>query len=248
MDIHGLGLTTCPRCQAEVASERLNEEVIVCDNCSYTSPMGQLKVDERTDKKAVKTMGFISAMLVVSFVHSSQWGGSVFEIIPLKTKQILGMASASDLRAIADICIKRAKVGCAESALASLQQAEPQNLEITAELAQFLRRARQLPESQAAYAQYFASGGKESAPAFEYAQLLEKSGQLDEAIKFYDLALANKPDTLQVTIVQAYVGALMKNGRNAEAKTVIEGIREKGESAKAFMTKEYDQITAVAKK
>lgn len=244
---HGLSHTTCPRCQGEVASERLNEEVIVCDNCSYTANVGQLKIDERTDRKSIKVMALMSALAVVSFVHSSQWGGAALEIIPLKTKQILGQASSQDLRSIAEICKKRVKISCVKTALASLHQAEPQNLEVKAELANFLKRARQFQEAEVAYSEYFAAGGTDSFTAYDYAQLLEKNGKLDEAVKIYDVALANKPDVLQVTIVQSYVGALMKNGRNAEAKTLIESIREKGESAKAFMTKEYDQITSVAK-
>ncbi len=247
MDLQSYSHTTCPRCQGEVSGERLNEAVIICDHCAYTTNAGQLKVDEHTDRRTIKIMAAMSALLVVSFVHSSQWGGHGLEIVPLKTKQILGQATPADLRKIANICKERVKIGCVKTALASLSEAEPKNLETKAELANFLKRARDLSSAEIAYSEYFAAGGLDSAAAYDYAQLLEKSGKLDEAVKIYDLALANKPETLQVTIIQSYVGALMKNGRNAEAKSLIEGIRQKGDSAKAFMTKEYDQITSVAK-
>ncbi|MEK6555610.1 MAG: hypothetical protein AABZ31_10245 [Bdellovibrionota bacterium] len=242
--------TSCPRCQCEVNSKRMSEMVIVCDNCGYTAEGPQIRYDQKVDKKSVKVISAISAFLVVALVHSGNWGGAASEILPLKLKQFAGQASSEDLRRIADICISRVKQDCTETALAQLQAKDPSNLEITAELASFQARSGQVAKADANFAQYFKAGGISSEASYEYAKLLEKQNRTEEASRYYDIALVNKPDSLQVTIVHSYVAMLMKTGQLIEARTVIDAVRKQGESAKAFMTKEYDEINAslVAKK
>lgn len=238
--------TNCPRCQFEVSAERTSEMVIVCNNCGYTAEGPQVRFDQKVDKRSIKTMTLLSAFLVVSLVHSGNWGGSATEIIPLKIKQMSGNATSQDLRRIADICIERVKLECTESALVQLQAKDPQNLEITAELASFQARSGQPQLAEVNFSNYFKKGGISSGAAYEFAQLLQKQNKVEEAARYYDIALVNKPDALQVTIVHSYVGMLMKAGKMLEAKTVIESVRNQGESAKAFMTKEYEEITASA--
>jgi tetratricopeptide (TPR) repeat protein len=249
MDHSNIG-TSCPRCACDVNSERLNEQVIVCDNCGYTAEGPQIRFDHKVDKKSIKVISLISSLLVVALVHSGNWGGAASEILPLKLKQLTGNASSEDLRRIADICISRIKQDCTETALAQLQAKDPSNLEITAELASFQARSGQTAQADVNFAAYFKAGGVSSEASYEYAKLLEKQNRTDEASRYYDIALVNKPDSLQVTIVHSYVNMLMKTGQLVQARTVIDSVRKQGESAKAFMTREYDEINAslVAKK
>ena len=243
MDNYNMG-TNCPRCACQVSSERTSEAVIVCDNCGYTAEGPQVRFDLKTDKKTIKVITAISALFGISLVHSSHWAGSALEIIPLKAKQMAGMATTEDLRQIADICIARVKQDCTETALAQLSEMDPTDIEVRAELASFLMRSGDAKRAEAYFSQYFQAGGVSAEAAYEMAQLLAKQNRIDEASKYFDIALISKPDSLQVTIVQAYVKMLMSNSRFIEARTVIDSVRNQGESAKAFMTKEYDEINA----
>lgn len=236
--------SNCPRCQSEVSKERLSEAVIICNHCGYTAEGPAHRFDYKTDKKSIQLIAAISALLIVALVHSGNWGGAATQIIPLKLKAWTGFADESDYRAIADICIARIKQDCVEKALAQVMDLNPTAIEVKAELASFLMRSGREAQAESYFADYFKSGGMSAESAYEFAKLLEKQNRIDEASKYYDIALVNKPDSLQVTIVQSYVKMLMSVGRLLEARTVIDSVRNQGESAKAFMTKEYDEITS----
>lgn len=244
---NSFALATCPRCQTEVLNQRLQEAVVVCNHCGYVSETRQDAHETRSDKNAVKTMAALAMVLIAAFIHAANWGSNSIAIIPLKMKEMAGIASLNDLEEITSICMEQLKAACVEQALAGIAAKDPSQIENRAKLANFQARLNKWEEAAKNYAEYFNKGGIRAEAAYDYALVLEKLGRVDEAARMFDFALLNKPDVLQITVTQAYVRLLMNNSRYREARDLINSVRRKGDNAKYFMAKEYEEIAKLIK-
>src|SRR5262249_49366836 len=90
--------------------------------------------------------------------------------------------------------------------------------------------------------EFFSKGGVDLEGSYMFAKALGQVGMVDEASKYYDYVLGQKPDVLQVTVVQNYVKLLMEANRLDQAQKLIEGVRKQSEASAYFMEDEFKKI------
>src|SRR5690606_12659278 len=117
-----------PRCQNAVDEARLKEAVVVCNHCGFVSESRQAALETRVDKHTVRTMAIVAMLLVAGFIHVANWGASAVAIVPLKMKELIGVANAQDLEQIVQICTEQSKAVCVEQALQGIADKDVQNL------------------------------------------------------------------------------------------------------------------------
>lgn len=235
---------TCPRCSQALAEDRVSADVVVCNHCGFSPETRAIEKQQQYEKQYVKALVVAAFFIVASYIHVVEWDQYFFSIIPLKMRQIVGSASSEDLRRIVQICEVRLKHTCVERALAELSNKEPSNSDVMYELGEIQRKTGQPAAAVASYRAHFARGGNSAEAAYQLARIMEFNGQYSDAQEFYARALMARPEVVQVTVVQAYVDMLLKLGKKAEAKGIIDDVRKKkGPEARQFMAKEYDSIT-----
>ncbi len=231
----------CPQCKLEVPESR-TLPTLICPHCGFTNSKSFQKAQKEVSQRFIKLSVGLSTFMVIAFMHAVTWDQFFFEVIPLKAKQIVGMANATDYGRLAEMCKTRKDSECVEHMLTNKVQAEPQNIENLAELGQVQFLRNNFKGSAATLKKYFAEGGLSLDASYTYARALGQIGQVDESSEAYKKVLASKPDMLQISVTQNYVRMLMDAGRAEQAKLVIESIRVKGSNAAMFMESEMQQI------
>ena len=79
---------SCPRCGTGVD---YRDEITVCHNCGWMPEPIESK------SKFGRSLLILSLFSALAFVHLINWGGHSAEIVPLKTKIMLGFASLEDI-------------------------------------------------------------------------------------------------------------------------------------------------------
>jgi tetratricopeptide (TPR) repeat protein len=236
--------TPCPRCSQNIAAERFEAEVVVCNHCGFTADAFTTQTQNQIERQYIKTAIITGIFIVAAFIQVVEWDQYFLSIIPLKMKQITSLASSDDLRKIVQICEARMHHSCVETALAELSVKEPNNSDIMYDLGEIRRKTGHTAAAVDAYKGHFARGGNSAEAAYQLARIMEFNGQYDEAQNYYTRALLAKPDVLQVTVIQSYVNMLIKLGKATDARAIIADVRKKnGPSAQYFMAKEYDSLT-----
>jgi len=234
----------CPQCQQNVSEERAQSAVIVCNHCGFTQNTLEGEMDKQHDNRFMKVVLIGAAIGLATFIHFVHWDVYSFSILPLKAKQWTGTASSEDLRLIAKICMERMRYSCAENALIGVTEKDATDLDSVFQLGELQRKTGKQDAAITTFQQYFSRGGNSAEAAYSLARLFETRGNTKDASDYYARALLAKPDVLQITVVQAYVAMLMKNGQSKEAAQLIEDVRKKnGPEGQSFMAKEYDQIS-----
>lgn len=239
----------CPQCKLEVTDSR-SLPFFICPHCGFTHNKSDKTSQNEVSKRFIKWSVGLSAVMVISFVHAVNWDNFFFEVIPLKAKQIVGMASAQDYGRLAEMCKVRKDSECVENMLTSKVQSDSKDIEILTELGQVQFQRNKFKESAQTLKRYFDNGGLNMDASYTYARALGQIGMVDESAQFYQRVLDSKPETMQISVTQNYVRMLMDAGRADQAKKVIESIRVKGSNAAMFMESEFQQITknTIAKK
>lgn len=232
----------CPQCKLEVADLR-SLPFLVCPHCGFTQNKNAQTSQNEISKRFIKLSIGISAAMVIAFMHAVKWDTFFFEVLPLKAKQIVGMASAEDYGRLAEMCKVRKDSECVEDMLISKVQADTKNIEVLAELGQVQFQRNKFKDTAQTLKRYFDNGGLSMDASYTYARTLGQIGMVAESSVFYQRILDSKPETLQISVTQNYVRMLMDNGRADQAKKVIESIRIKGSNAAMFMESEFQQIT-----
>lgn len=230
---------SCPRCQMELSSERLQNEVIVCNHCGYTGDKVQSKKEKKAEKRFIQTLTAFCAMITVLFVMIVQWDTFFIEIIPLKTKQLAGSADLADLQRIQQICASRKNLDCQMQAYKAMA---PLDNEAYAELGRMQSLLGDTKTALVSFQNYFKNGGLSLDASYNYARTLEKDGQIDKASEYYDNVLAAKPNVLQITVTKNYIKMLMDYNKKKQAKVVLLRIRRKGSNTKEFMDPVFKEL------
>ena len=229
----------CPRCKQDVSGERRKKSPVICDHCGYTASPGRSIVMKAAERQTTIIYSAILVMFLAFALQVTTWDRHAGEIIPLKFKQLTGMASQSDVDRIGEICMDLKKYDCVESNYATAASNDWNKL---AQLGHFQMRRGKFQDAAHTYYSYFQKGGQELEASYDYAKALAQLGQVDEATKYFDAVLAARPDTLQVTVVQNYVKLLMEHNRYEHAKKLISDIRGKGPQTGSFMESEFVKI------
>lgn len=230
----------CPRCQVNMPEDRMNQNPIVCPNCGFSSPGLDIKLDQRLEGRFIKVAFGFAILVIAGFLQTASWDKFALSIIPLKIKQTLGMASEKDLVEIAAACTVRKKYDCVEQVYLDL--AHRGHTEFWGDLGKFQVRRGNKNGAFESLKTYVAQDGADLDAIYQYAKLLGEKGQVEESANLFDQILKLKPDTLQISVTQAYVHMLINNGRNVQALALIKTIRKSSETASLFMEDEFKKL------
>lgn len=234
---------TCPRCGSQIDKERLKNSPLVCDSCGWVNSDQVAEKNQSITKAYIMVIGSLSLFMVAAFMLAVNWDNHGVEILRLKPRQYLGVASTVQLQRIAEICKERGKLDCMEEALHEAVEKEPLNDEIVIEYAKTVLQTKNYQEGQRLLGQYFNQGGQELEAAYLFAQILGHQGRVNDAVMYYNSVLAAKPDVLQVTVTKNLVDLLVHDNRLEEAQKLIKKTRKQaGRPGAYFMSAELNQI------
>ncbi|MCB0407394.1 MAG: hypothetical protein KDD34_04260 [Bdellovibrionales bacterium] len=231
----------CPACNQQIPQERYFNDSVICE-CGWNRSLKAKAVSAKQTDRTCIAIFIFAALLIGSFIQAVNWDKYFFTIIPLKTQQVLGMASAQQLTKIADICMERKKYTCAEQAYADAYKKEPTNLTHLEKLGELQVKQELMLSATKTYDLYFGANGNSFEAKYNYAKALAATNNTEKAEKYFKEVLNAKPDTLQITVTRHYINMLVKNDELTKAKRVIEHFRKQGSNTGLFMDKEYKEI------
>jgi tetratricopeptide (TPR) repeat protein len=231
----------CPRCQFDIAAERRQESVVICDHCGFVISNAEEQFREKGEKKFITLALGLGFLLIAGFLQLTSWDTYSIEVIPLQIKGLIGASTNQDLERMAEICLDRKKLDCVENAYTKLGERDQTQL---LRLGKFEMSRGHYNEAVNTYRNFFSKGGVDLEASYNFARALGQVGMVDEAAKYYDYVLGAKPDVVQVTVVQNYVKLLMEANRLDQAQKLIETVRKQSETSAYFMEDEFQKIKA----
>jgi tetratricopeptide (TPR) repeat protein len=230
---------SCPRCQFDIAPERRQDSVVICDHCGFVISNSETEFREKGEKRFIISAFAIAFVMIAGFLQLCSWDNHFLEVIPLQIKDVVGSMSNEDYEQLANICLDRKKLDCVEHAYSKLGERDQNQL---LRLGKFEMSRGHYSEAANTYRTFFTKGGVDLEASYNFARALGQIGMVDEAAKYYDYVLGAKPDVLQVTVVQNYVRLLMEANRLDQAQKLIESVRKQSDTATMFMEDEYQKI------
>ena len=227
--------TNCPLCSNQLKKVG---QTVSC-SCGWSKSFNQAghnNIQTSIVKKALLTGVAIFSL----FIHISQWGGSSLAIMPLKAQQWSGFLSKNSYTRLQEICMSMKKYDCVESAHRAYYQAS-QDLEVLSELGNFQFRRSRFAEAGQTYKLYFQNKGQDVKSAYNYARILEKQGLKDHALSYYKYAIKSRPDTLQISVVRAYINLLVKEGQVSQARQELRLMHDSVQRAGDLVQQEYQR-------
>ncbi len=235
--------TTCLRCSSELIND-LESGSSGC-GCGYTNNQALNQVFEKRDRQMIKVYTVVGLMVMGLYMHFMSWGSYATQIPGLKISQMLGMASPKTYQTIVDACVQQNKWSCVESTYLSWYKATG-DTETIANLAHFRTLLKDAQGAVRAYESYYKIGGKNPAVAIQYGLALEKTNDLDNALKYFSLAISQSdPTKLPAQATGEIVQILIKQQKPAEAREAIVTFWASAENAKGYFNTEYDAITKI---
>ena len=184
----------------------------------------------------------VAVLLVATFIHIIQWDHYAGEILIIRGKQMTGTATIVDYERQVVICQERLNHECVARTYGQLYRLRPTELKYLAGLGKILALLGRDANASHFLKLYIEAGGRDHGMIYEYARVNATLGHVDEAAKYFDMALSIKPEVLQIQVVRAYVSMLMGHGRYSQAQALIYRIRRSGESAAYFLDEELKEI------
>ncbi len=241
-------LTSCPTCQNPIDTERIIQHKAYCECGNIVD----LSVENETSNDLVllKRLALLVIVGTLIAAHCIAWGSYSFDILPLKAKQLVGVASLENLQTIASICETQKHWACEIQALADLYQksenetstgAKP-TLGYLARLAHVQSNHNEQEQANSNYALYIHDGGSDPAVRLEYANLLASMGDVADARTQFAYLVNRRSPKPQFEVAREYVHFLMKNHDYPTAKNVIRRYRRFGPTASLFLNDEWVEI------
>lgn len=235
--------THCSRCKLEISAQRQRLNPSVCNHCGFTLSKKEALVKQEIERSSIMFMLVISAIVLSTYIQVMNWDRYSLDIIPITVKEFMGISTREDWNHKAQICFELKKWNCAETQYAKIALNDPSQY---AQLGHFQMLRGKNMEAATSFSMYFQNGGQDLETAYSYAKVLSQLNRAEEAIRYFDMVLEGKTDTLQVTVIQNYVKLLIANHRYAHAIQLIENMRRRAPQANQFMEAEYRQINQLA--
>ena len=201
--------------------------------------------NKQVEKQTIIAFGSFCLIALATFMFGASWGSRAAEVPFLKLAQVTGTASVSSLEDIIAICRERAKWTCAENAYIDLYE-KTKDASVVARLADMQRKLGS-PQALQTYAAYTNVGGKDADALYQYAQLLEKSGDIEGALTMYANSAAASGDRLPVRATTGLVRILMQERRFEEALAKIKEFQASAGNAENYFNTELDQLPGLIK-
>ena len=231
---------TCPSCFTDIPQDRVFDQMTVCE-CGEVIHLDGSKAAEGSSRTVI-ILVVMTLFILAGFIHAVNWDKHSMAIIPLKTKQLLGMASLEEQKEIARICALRKKYFCQEEALISASKLDKKDRKLLLEVGQLQMNREAYPQAVRTYSSYFTAKGRDKEARLNLAVALEQTGQAKEAQRHLKYLVYSNKRELQAAAARTYVNLLMKSGNLKEAHKVIRFCRGIGNNASLFMEKEYKEV------
>ena len=173
--------------------------------------------------KDSRNMVFASIAFLALVYHLSNWGSQSLNIVFLKTAQVMNLATAHQYQSLQQICYDLKRYDCVEGAFKS-QHISFEDSESLKKLALLQMRRGKDQAAVKTYQQYFESfseGKLDKQSLFNYAKLLNKLGNEEEALKQYDKMIDQDKNVFSLSAVRNKMNILVKLNRHTEAKRLI---------------------------
>ena len=207
--------------------------------CGWSKSFNKTR-EKEMNWSIARNMLFASFFVVGFMVYFGYWGSASLQIIPLKVQQWTGSLSPSSFAKLKTVCMELKKYNCVESAHTSFFQSSKE-LEVLEQLGEFQYRRNRFSAASQTYNLYFTQKGSSIKAAYNYARLLEKENQIDMALSYYEYALKARPNTLQITVMRAYIDLLIKVGKPEKAKQALIQLRPFLKASNPIVQQEYNK-------
>ena len=228
-----MNIINCPNCGAKINK---TGNTLHCQ-CGWSKSLNQAK-EKQIQHKIAKNI-FLSGIVLMGFViYLGNWGSSSLSIVPLKARQWTGQLNESSFKKLTSLCGQLKKYNCVESAHKSFFSSS-KNLRVLEKLGEYQYRRNKVAEASKTYKEYFTKKGSSVKSAYNYARILEKQGQVEFALSYYQYALKARPQTVQVTVMRAYINLLVKSGQVNKAKQELAKFKPILKRAGSLVQQEY---------
>ncbi len=230
----------CPLCFSQIHADRIVGINAYC-SCGHVVQVSYSSKDQDTNGASLSLIVF-TLLMVGAIIHAINWDTYFFKIIPLKVKQLAGLAKAHELKEIAQICNFRKKNNCEVQALEKAYSINVGDSESLLRIGEIYTTTNNYFMAAKTYALYFQNGGKDETARYQYARSLGETGQVSDAKKQFHYILRSNNKTPQFRVARSYVELLIKNQDYKTAKGIIEQYRRAGPSSALFLEKEWKAI------
>lgn len=227
----------CKLCSSQI---KLIGHNLICSNCGWHK-QSHTKVSDDRQKQVAQRMAIAGIILMGLFSYVGYFGSHSVEIIPLKVKQVTNSLNENSHNKLVKICMKLKQYDCVEKAHTSYF-ASSRNLEVLSTLGSFQFRRNKLKEASLTYSRYFELKGKDFRTAYNYARTLEKLGQTNKALKYYEYSIYSKSvNKLHVTAMRDYINLLVTSNQTHKAQQALIKLQPSIQNASALVQQEYSR-------
>ena len=230
----------CPACFREIKATEFIEGHAYC-SCGKSI---HLKPTDRRGEhvNVILPLVVLTLTVLASAIHIVNWNEHSVAIIPLKLKQMTGMANTEDLQSIASICQNRNKANCESLALEQAFKKDSQLNSLLVRVGEIKMKQKDYREALRVYTTYFKEKGQSLEARHQMALALTKTGQLKQAKKQYRYLVKAHSHTPNFKVARDYVGLLMETKKYARARKVILKHRRVSPEASLFLEKQWKFI------
>lgn len=241
-----MGLNTCRVCQSHIEGDNNFDGIIVCPSCGHT---------ESKNNKSLfldflsSSVGFliITTGLVFSLFAIKKWDTFVMKALPLQFRSAIGTANTGEHFKLVEICESRKNLSCVEKYTDKIMQQQPENIEALRIKAhnQFIHK-----EFEAAfqnYKLYSELQGDNPDAFYELGKLYIQNNDVKMAIQSFETSINAKPDTLQITVLENYVKALIADQNYQKAYDTIKYVQENSRKSLFFMNTDFEKLEPLVK-
>lgn len=196
-------MSQCPRCGGKI--DRVSR-TLIC-KCGWTYSKAT-KEEESSEKTVITGMVLSFLLLAGTLFHLFQWGGHAFSSVFAGPQKKL------------NICMDLKKYDCVEENYNKLFK-KTNDPEWLAKLGELKFKREDFNGAEQTYKLYFSKEGKSYKAAYYYAHSLAKTGNIEEAISYFDSILRSKPHVLMLTIMESYLQILVSNNRAEKAREIL---------------------------
>ncbi len=240
--VPGQMFSLCAQCGVSLSNDRYQDGVAHCD-------CGWVNVQQTTtkpnyfelEKKTIKLLLSAAVALVGIFAHFATWGSYGFEIPIVTLQKMTGTLSAKGYEELAKVCISIGKYSCAKESYYSIYSSKGR-LTGLAQLASLEYRLGESLNALKTLDVYVKAGGNASEATLLHGRLLEQHNRVGEAVKSYEVSIANSGQFLPVTATSNLVRILMQRGQYNKAYDLISTFHDSAENAIGYLNTEKTQL------
>ena len=203
-------MKACPICGK--TAEKVGKTLICKCGWSYS------KKTEASENTVIVGMLLVFVLSAGALFHFFQWGSYGFSI--------LFSGPSSKIK----ICRDLKKYDCVEKNYEKLFHSTA-DLAFLEELGELQFKREKFDSAKKTYSLYFSKKGQSYKAGYYYAHSLVKTGDVENAIKYFDSILRSKPHTLMVTIMESYLDVLVSNNRINKAREILSWVNTANKGA-----------------